>query len=692
MWLLSTQYAELEFFPSPEAVTGGYAILSHTWANAKEKSFQDIQALAQRCRRPDGTRRVNPRDSDELSEKIRRSCLLAESHGYSWIWIDTCCIDKTSSTELSEAINSMFRWYSCSEVCYAYLGDVPTDYDLAAKNSAFRATRWHRRGWTLQELIAPAHVIFVSSEWEPLGTKIEYAELLQEITGIWWQVLTREVNFSVISIAQRMSWASQRSTTRVEDEAYSLMGLFNVSMPTIYGEGHRAFQRLQQEIMKQSVDTSLFAWGRWTSSDKLQPAPPDDIYRYFNTSSQNHVYLLARSPRSFERPFGGSIVRFTPSASHPLQPYLPWQWKRMPNEPEDSTRRTQGPFGRVELPRFTVTSYGIECRFPIIEVGGITIAVLLCDTGREHIGLLLHPSNNIIQDPTRKMYNIGYGFRMENGAIGFARLISLGNDLHDIRINDQHVPPAEWRDICIAGEPPKTWNDDLPTLCSPLNSIFPSTPFRIPHWLVGQMATIGFELRPLYTASKPPPNGDTLLVVATFEDVREKESIRICLGMCSAEDPAHPVHWSKAMTQHRENWSQKVDLAHDCAVDHVASWPRLTKSFGDSARTVVISFYPSKLPQTSHTTTTTFVLHLELSGSVFSSVLGRATSLPSRDKLTMTMAHASDLDVKVPSDAETETFTLLPLRHDALVVQEVEAAHERGGEGDDSHTGGCATT
>ena len=320
MWLLSTDRAELHFFATPESVTGGYAILSHTWGHGNEQSFQEIQALRERC----AVSGENPRDL--ASPKIRECCILAERHGYQWLWVDSCCIDKTSSTELSEAINSMFRWYSLAEVCFAYLEDVERDCVLDAAGSAFRTARWHLRGWTLQELIAPMLVIFVSRDWQVIGNKVELAPLLQQVTGVWRQVFTREVHYSVISVAQRMSWASNRSTTRIEDEAYCLMGLFNVNMPTLYGEGRQAFQRLQHEIMKQSVDTSLFAWGHGINSESVTPVEPAEMYQYFNTSSQNHVYLLANSPRSFVKPFGRT-VRFTPSATYPLQPYLDWQWK-----------------------------------------------------------------------------------------------------------------------------------------------------------------------------------------------------------------------------------------------------------------------------------------------------------------------------------------------------------------------------
>lgn len=180
---------------------------------------------------------------------------------YQWVWIDSCCIDKTSSTELSEAINSMFRWYEQAEVCYAYLADVSSGSSLHTPESEFRRSRWHTRGWTLQELIAPSSLLFYSADWVFLGTRSQLSVLLHDITGVWPTLLDRTCGVWQTSIAMRMRWASKRRTTRVEDEAYCLMGLCGVDMPIIYGEGRRAFYRLQLEILKSSPDTSLFTWG-----------------------------------------------------------------------------------------------------------------------------------------------------------------------------------------------------------------------------------------------------------------------------------------------------------------------------------------------------------------------------------------------------------------------------------------------
>ena len=311
MWLLSTDRAELHFFPSPENVPGGYAILSHVWG-AQEMSFQDIQQLRKwysaggfkrALRLLEGpTRSTNSRDY--ASSKVRQSCTIAERHGYKWIWNDTCCIDKSSSFDLSEVINSMYQYYSLAEVCYAFLEDVPKDGISIGDYFAFRNSRWHRRGWTLQELIAPSFLIFLSQDWEVLGTKADLADVLQSATGIPASVLRKETDLVSISVIERMTWASQRVTTRVEDEAYCLMGIFSINMTTLYGEGRQAFYRLQEKIMKRSVDTSLFLWGKrdllaWHFDFGLgihEDPIPDYDQLYHNDISS---YLLASSPRDF---------------------------------------------------------------------------------------------------------------------------------------------------------------------------------------------------------------------------------------------------------------------------------------------------------------------------------------------------------------------------------------------------------
>jgi hypothetical protein len=181
----------------------------------------------------------------------------ARQDGLEYFWIDTCCINKTNQSELSQAINSMFRWYNSSTRCYVYLSDVSsptfdTDDELSELpfESAFRASRWFTRGWTLQELLAPSSVEFFSREGNRLGDKRSLQQQIHEITGIPIQAL-QETFLSRFGVDERLSWAQNRQTTRKEDQAYALLGIFNVYMPLIYGEGKdNALKRLLKDIYK----------------------------------------------------------------------------------------------------------------------------------------------------------------------------------------------------------------------------------------------------------------------------------------------------------------------------------------------------------------------------------------------------------------------------------------------------------
>ena len=241
--------------------------------------------------------------------KVLNTCLQACKDELDYVWIDTCCIDKRSSAELSEAINSMYRWYEEAAQCYVYLADCrsklesqlemlqkmvevctmyqsvlslygysgPSKREIQEESNELdtnsdaqitfrlKGCRWFTRGWTLQELIAPYEIKFFDQQWRFVAKKSDILSEIESITGVHKQVLgftndglpksPRE-----FSIAQRMFWASKRMTTRVEDEAYCLLGIFGINMPLIYGEGNKAFQRLQEEIIGVSTDQSILAW------------------------------------------------------------------------------------------------------------------------------------------------------------------------------------------------------------------------------------------------------------------------------------------------------------------------------------------------------------------------------------------------------------------------------------------------
>jgi hypothetical protein len=233
-----------------------YAILSHTWqATNEELTFQDIR---------DSTRR-SELDKKKMSYKKLQFCGdQAKKDQLKYFWVDSCCIDKSSSAELSESINSMFRWYRNAAKCYVYLSDVstqkatPTMTSQIVGHARLRHSRWFSRGWTLQELLAPQALEFFSKEGESLGDRKALELHISEITRIPVGAL-QGTPLSHFGVNERLSWASSRQTTVEEDHAYSLLGIFGTYMPLIYGEGAmNAFRRLREEIDKSATVSSAF--------------------------------------------------------------------------------------------------------------------------------------------------------------------------------------------------------------------------------------------------------------------------------------------------------------------------------------------------------------------------------------------------------------------------------------------------
>lgn len=217
-----------------------YAILSHTWGNdGDEVVFSDLIS--------------NTAGGKKGYNKLLFTGKQSKADGIGHFWIDSCCIDKTNSTELQEAINSMFAWYRDADKCYVFLADVSVSQDEAEREagpweSSFRRSRWFTRGWTLQELIAPTSVEFFSKEGHYLGNKQSLEWIIVEITGIPAGAL-RGGSLHTFTVSERMAWAASRQTTRAEDMAYSLLGIFGVTMPLIYGEGGaQAARRLRDTI------------------------------------------------------------------------------------------------------------------------------------------------------------------------------------------------------------------------------------------------------------------------------------------------------------------------------------------------------------------------------------------------------------------------------------------------------------
>jgi hypothetical protein len=294
MRLINTTTYQIEEFCGNDIPP--YAILSHTWEQ-DEVNLQDFIRASKSTRRKKGYK------------KIMSTCKLAREapgEGLKWAWVDTCCIDKTSSAELSEAINSMFQWYHNARVCYVWLWDLAAakgkEEPGKVDGAELAKCRWFKRGWTLQELIAPRAIFFYDSEWKVRGNKGSLRGLLRDVTGIDEQVLRDSNHLANISIATRMFWASKRETSRIEDRAYSLLGILDVNMPLLYGERHRSFHRLQQEIIKQNTDLTILGWGhRLVSPQTVEPL--DEIEDY-------PLRFVASSPSDFAISFGPLFQEF----------------------------------------------------------------------------------------------------------------------------------------------------------------------------------------------------------------------------------------------------------------------------------------------------------------------------------------------------------------------------------------------
>ncbi|KAI0715798.1 hypothetical protein C8T65DRAFT_828566 [Cerioporus squamosus] len=341
MWLLNTANGEFVGVIDPREVK--YAALSHVWSRdprVPELSFHDLLKIQEEVRIARSEDPTIPEDAVLLRASEKSS----------------------SSAELEEAINSMYSWYSSSTVCYAFLQDVDGREDPRASNSSFRRSEWHNRGWTLQELVAPRVVVFLSRTWRYIGAKHGMANLIEDVTGVDRDVVLGSKPVSSVSVARRMSWASRRVTTRREDEAYCLMGIFSVNMPVIYGEGPAAFVRLQEEILKYIPDQSIFVWSRTVPIDPSAQA----IHReaFFEGTGTHHT-LLAPSPALFLS--SRNVISIT----------------------KGSLARILGI--AIPPPTYTITSYGLRVTLPLLSITGtIRVALLASQWNNDYLlGLVL---------------------------------------------------------------------------------------------------------------------------------------------------------------------------------------------------------------------------------------------------------------------------------------------------------------
>lgn len=265
MRLINADNFEMQWFSSPASIPE-YAIVSHRWVDGKEITFKEYSQV-------DRAWLANFKHEDAETDpglyKIHGACAEARRRGLKWVWLDTCCINKESSAELEMSIHSMFKWYQRTRICFVYLSDVSWNSPRSSPlpKLQFQQSKWFTRGWTLQELLAPKNLIFFDSRWYPLGTKNNLQEEIQNASGIIPEHLS---NFRTACVAVRMSWASRRVTSLPEDLSYCLLGLFDVAIRMLYGEEGGAFRRLQEAIVQNSHDESIFAW---TLPSSHSPSP-----------------------------------------------------------------------------------------------------------------------------------------------------------------------------------------------------------------------------------------------------------------------------------------------------------------------------------------------------------------------------------------------------------------------------------
>ncbi|KAI0692865.1 hypothetical protein C8T65DRAFT_617430 [Cerioporus squamosus] len=580
MWLLSTDRAELQYFNSPESVPGGYAILSHVW-DAEEQSFQQTQAYKIQCR----STGQNPRDLS--TEKVKQSCILAQEHGYRWIWNDTCCIDKTSSAELSEAINSMFRYYSLADVCYAFLRDVPSKGPLVEEEDverSFSISVWHERGWTLQELIAPPYVLFLNRDWDIIASKTDHAHTLEEITKVPAQVLRHEYGLEDVSVAARMSWAANRKTTRPEDEAYCLLGIFSINMPTLYGEGRRAFQRLQEEVMKNYPDTTLFAWGTpWEYSTEAAWIAGQMASSHLLT---DHSYLLAPAPSAFGN--SGGLVHSMPTVEAEKQ-----KQRSSSSLSLVSLSRSLTGQDHVGIPTFSITPHGIRARVPVVERLGYTVVVFSWFMGKTQFGLLLVPSPDSF-DPRVPRYNIGV-----MNTDGHHRLISLGDKNDGFELFGK-AATVQWKEIYLAHRAQPGMEPEIVTRSARILMGFSMySPFRFSQTNLAGFITEHGNLKAVCTSNPVGWTGTKPMEIpfVVRGGGRPRAAFRLRLGLCirnevwqdsSEASQAIGRHWAKLDLPGPD---APTDIGmHDCSVDHVHRWPNMTTTIHVPDQTDVLIY------------------------------------------------------------------------------------------------------
>lgn len=403
---------------------------SHSLDNKKTNSDQPDCPLIDTLFELVTQRRIASRPVDSGFRKLVHFCYHSlHEHKCEFAWMDTCCIDKSSSAELDESIRSMFNWYKTSAICIIYLGSTRCE---GGKIDAIVKDPWFTRGWTLQELLGPTASKFYDKDWktifpgsndkrsnDKLDGKIsssrddeDESEFDEDVLNAFslprganakhysdlerfLHAISRFTDIPVDSILQfkpglddarkRLSWVSKRQTTRIEDHAYCMIGMLDVTMPIAYGEGHNAFYRLQEAIIRNSNDRSLFIWcGRSAMSSTMLASSPSAFSSECNTITWNvwsngHSASAATSRLHFSITNHGLAITLALYSNMATRSWL---------------RYTEINFGPSQTPKITQTSLPF-CRLAILgydqSVEGTVFMLLIQSQDHGETYFVRHP-------------------------------------------------------------------------------------------------------------------------------------------------------------------------------------------------------------------------------------------------------------------------------------------------------------
>ena len=287
-----------------------------------------------------------------------------------------------------------------------------------------------------------------------------------------------------------------------------------------------------------------------------------------------------------------------------------------PKNDLERERRQKGPFGNVELPSFEVTNYGLKARFPVAEVEGITVVVLLCETATIHLGLLLHEAEESeLVDPSRTTFYVTWAFkRNDQDTHSLCRICYLGEDLYDLRFRGHTLKPV-WRDIYIRSGP--RYQESM----EPSHLVLrftpdrnPPFPFRVPRWTLSALSTMRIQPTTGTVSSSSSPSASWHVWVS-FGHITRYEGFAIAFGLCKkAGQEGKPVHWARATPRQFDNWSDFAwrKREHDCHEEHICDWTGMGKDFGPPDRRIRLEFAECPFAPA-----TTLVLYLNLSGRVY---------------------------------------------------------------------------